>query len=165
MSTYDDIRVKVEQLGGSAGPAGVGSINLHGGTEIKIKYDVPGPGTRNVSVVPYLIGSDQSTSTSPPPVDHQTLLAWQYKPDPGSSGAASLEMLQGWENRDDTSRSSSASISGKFADIRPRQAKLCAVLLTLTISSIRSSRHDRSTCMHWYEPSHRAAGLLLSPCN
>jgi hypothetical protein len=85
MSTYDDLRAKVEQLGGSAGPDGVGSINLHGGTEIKMKYDVPGPGTRVISVVPYLVGSDQTPSSSPPSVDHQRLLAWQYKPDPGSN--------------------------------------------------------------------------------
>jgi hypothetical protein len=82
MAYYDDIRAKVEMLGGSVGPAGVGSINLTGGTEIKIRYDVPGPGVRVVSIVPYLIGSDQTASASPPPVDNQRLLAWQYTPDP-----------------------------------------------------------------------------------
>src|SRR6476620_6729164 len=86
MSIYDDLRVAV---GGSAGPDGVGNINIHGGTEIKIKYSVPGghPPIRVISVVPYLVGSDQSPSSSPPPVDHQKLLAWQYKPDPGAPPA------------------------------------------------------------------------------
>ncbi|QEG35104.1 hypothetical protein [Bythopirellula goksoeyrii] len=83
MSEYDDIRTKIEELGGAPGPAGVGSINLNGGTEIKIKYDVPGPGTKVVSIVPYLAGSDQSPSASPPPIGNQRLLAWQYKPDTG----------------------------------------------------------------------------------
>jgi hypothetical protein len=82
MTTYDSLRAKVEQLGGSAGPDGVGSINLTGGTEIQFEYNPPGPGTRVVSVVPYLIGSDKLSNQSPPPPGHQTLLAWQYKPAP-----------------------------------------------------------------------------------
>ena len=82
MTMYDDVRAKVEQLGGAPGPDGVGSINLTGGKEFKMRYDVPGPGTRVISIVPYMVGSDQSPSPSPPPVADQRLLAWQYVPDP-----------------------------------------------------------------------------------
>lgn len=83
MTMYDDIRAMVQMLGGSVGPAGVGSSNLTGGAEIKMRYDVPGPGVRVVSIVPYLIGSHHGTSPSPPPLARQKLLAWQYKSDPG----------------------------------------------------------------------------------
>ena len=122
MTMYDDVRAKVEQLGGSVGPAGVGSINLNGGTEIKIRYDVPGPGVRIVSIVPYLIGSDETPSPSPPPVDHQTLLAWQYTPDPGYPGAAGLEVFQDWTDQRHNEQSGTASVTGKFASVGPGAA-------------------------------------------
>jgi hypothetical protein len=85
MSTYDVLRTKTQALGGSAGPAGIGSVNITGGAEIKIRYQpLPDPGFRVVSVVPYLVGSDEAPpSSSPPPDEHQRLLAWQYKPDTG----------------------------------------------------------------------------------
>lgn len=82
MAIYDQIRAKVEELGGSSGV--FGSINVNGGREIKIKYKpLPASGTRVISVVPYLIGSSDSSSTTTPPVGLQRLLAWQYDPDPG----------------------------------------------------------------------------------
>jgi len=85
---YNAIPARIEAAvgtnpAGTPGPANVGSINLLGGADFKMTYNVPGPGVRNVSVVPYLIGSNQTTSTMPPADDHQVLLAWQYTPDPG----------------------------------------------------------------------------------
>lgn len=79
---YQQIQAKIEQLGGS--PGVFGSINVNGGTEIKIKYQpLPDPGFRVVSVVPYLIGSSDPSSTTTPPVNLQRLLVWQYVSDPG----------------------------------------------------------------------------------
>jgi hypothetical protein len=89
MDIYDQIRAMIEALvGGSAGA--FGSINtVKGGTEFKFKYHpIPGsPKVRVISVVPYLIGSSDPSSTSKPLVELQRLLAWQYKPDPSAPQA------------------------------------------------------------------------------
>lgn len=84
MSMYSEIREKIEENDGAPGPDGVGSLNLHGGEQIKIRYQpLPDCGFRVVSIVPYMIGSSENSPASPPPIEHQRLLAWQYKPDPG----------------------------------------------------------------------------------
>ena len=59
MTTYSQLKTYVKQLGGSDGPAGIGCINLTGGTEIQITHNPPGAGTRVVSVVPYMVGADK----------------------------------------------------------------------------------------------------------
>ena len=82
MAIYDQIRAYIEQLGGGAGA--FGSLNVNGGTEIKIKYKpLPASGHRVISVVPYLIGSGDPNSTTLPPLDDQRLMTWQYDADPG----------------------------------------------------------------------------------
>jgi hypothetical protein len=85
-SIYDQIKDKIEELGGATGPAGVGSVNTTGGTEIKIKYKAP-PGFRVHHVIPYLIGeSPDPTSTSSPPAQVKRLLGYQYiGPNPPTS--------------------------------------------------------------------------------
>ena len=95
MTMYDDVRAKVEMLGGSVGPAGVGSINLTGGAEIKIRYDVPGPGVRVASIVPYLIGSDQTSRARTLDFSRPSkAVGLAIYARPRTSGAAGLEMFQ-----------------------------------------------------------------------
>ena len=73
MAIYDDIRVKIEELGGT--PGTVGSLNLNGGTEIKIKYTTAA-GPENHHIVPYLIGTNVDMDTSSTVF---RLVAWKYK--------------------------------------------------------------------------------------
>src|SRR6478672_735209 len=65
MTTYSQLKAYVKQLGGSDGPAGIGCINLTGGTEIQITHNPPGAGTRVVSVVPYMVGADKTSGGNP----------------------------------------------------------------------------------------------------
>ena len=82
MTPYEQIRAKIEELGGSAGA--FGSININGGRQIQIRYKpLPQPGFRVISVVPYLIGSSDPSSTTTPTLGLQRLVAWQYVADPG----------------------------------------------------------------------------------
>jgi hypothetical protein len=92
MTIYSQLRTYTEQLSGSAGPTGVGSINLTGGKEIQITFNPAGAGTRVVSVVPYMVGADKTSSGNPPPPGHQRLLAWQYVCAPPPAPPA----LPGW---------------------------------------------------------------------
>src|SRR6478609_4651217 len=80
MAIYDDIRTKIEQLGGAAGPKG--SFNHKGGTEIVITYDT-GSGPEDHHVVPYLIGlTPNSAGTG----NVKMLLAFKYKGQPAHPG-------------------------------------------------------------------------------
>jgi hypothetical protein len=58
VAIYDQIRAKIEELNGTAGP--IGSLNLKGGTEIRIKYNTPS-GYEEHDIVPYLIGESSGT--------------------------------------------------------------------------------------------------------
>ena len=76
MAIYDDLRAKIEELGGSSGQ--VGSININGGREIKVRYHAtPQPGFRVHHVVPYLVGESPDPSGGNAPV--QRLLVYQYQ--------------------------------------------------------------------------------------
>ena len=73
MSVYDDIRAKIELLGGAQGPKG--SFNHQGGKEIVINYDTPS-GIEAHHVVPFLIGQAPNTAGSG---NVDVLLAFKYK--------------------------------------------------------------------------------------
>ena len=80
MAIYDDLRVKIELLGGGAGPKG--SFNHKGGKEIVIKYNT-GSGLEDHHVVPYLIGLSPNSSGSG---NVEMLLAYKYAGDPAHPG-------------------------------------------------------------------------------